>query len=109
MAFGNTPHSLRPLTGLTKLTCLSLALMISACDPVPPAQSVKQPTSPKPQALSHTKPTPGTPKTPAPANPKKGNITGVDMGRLFTMKEAGSVCLIDCRPMTRNPDHIRGS
>lgn len=77
-------------------------LLVACGDPTATPTTNKPVTSPTdtPVAVAK-KPSPGTvPAATTPAAPKirPGEITGIDMGRVFTMTQTGQIHLVDCRP-----------
>jgi len=87
------------LTGLS--TCLTI-LIVSCAEQSPrtnrseikPSSVVETPSKPSVGASS----VPASSVAPVEKKIQPGEITGVEMGRVFTMQQTGQVLLVDCRP-----------
>lgn len=76
-------------------------LAASACSDTMPNESGRNPIAPKSPAVVPAVQNSGLKPRAQPVAKKvtPGAITGIDMGRVFTMTQSGQVLLIDCRPL----------
>lgn len=92
---------------MERVMTLLLVLCLAACTDTPPpqaSQAAARGKPPRPETPGPPPPSPGT--LPKPAKPaaaaqpavKPGQVTGVGIGQLFSLQQAGKVHLVDVRP-----------